>query len=457
MKALFLAKKQDFYILYVHSVRVRFYSQNMKDNSFLLKSHTYILLFLFMGIAVNAVLILKTGHRRQELKEDWVEISEIKYGLFNMDHWKTVIAEVLEKKINEFELEDSNKVVVQMKVEKFLYKTINEFESKFYRDNQKTLSGSMKNMVVSYTGMMDKIKSEVPNLSKQVVDFISKPQNKVAIKYFIKSKLDEYFSETYAAVDYTASDLIVKKYHQTSIAEAKSEIQRLIDKQDTMWTIVKIALIILAGSAGMILFLISSLSRADLLLSILISLSLMILGIAMPMIEIDARIAELKFTFLGESVQFTNQVLYYKSKSIMEVVSLMLTQKKTDVFIVGLLIFSFSVLFPAIKLVSSILLLYRPEWNHPVIRFFVFKSGKWSMADVMVVAIFMAYIGFSGIITEQLFHLEKISNQLSVLTTNESSLQIGFYAFISFVMISMLISYRIQKLQKEGRVTELTY
>ena len=36
-----------------------------------------------------------------------------------------------------------------------------------------------------------------------------------------------------------------------------------------------------------------------------------------------------------------------------------------------------------------------------MVRFFVLKSGKWSMADVMVVAIFMAYIGFNGIITSQ--------------------------------------------------------
>jgi hypothetical protein len=391
------------------------------------------------------------------LKEDWVEISEIKYGLFNMDHWKNIIAEVLEKKINEFELEDSNKVVVRKKVETFLYKTIDDFETKFYKDNQKTLSGSMKNAVVNYTGMMDKIKSEVPNLSKQVVEFISQPQNKSAIKEFVKSKLDGYFAETFANVDYSDTDIILKKYHQSTIPDAKIALQHLIDKQDTMWTIGKITLMALSAMAGIILILISSLSRVDLLLSILISLSLMVLGIVMPMIEIDARIAELQFTFLGESIQFTNQVLYYKSKSIMEVVGLMLTQKKPDVFAVGILIFSFSVLFPAIKLVFSTLLLYRPEWNHPVIRFFVFKSGKWSMADVMVVAIFMAYIGFSGIISEQLFHLEKISHQLSILTTNESSLQVGFYAFISFVIISMLISYRIQKLQKEGRITELTY
>ena len=60
----------------------------------------------------------------------------------------------------------------------------------------------------------------------------------------------------------------------------------------------------------------------------------------------------------------------------------------------------------------STLLPYYPELKNSaeyhfkklnkIVRFLVFKSGKWSMADVMVVAIFMSYIGFTGIISSQL-------------------------------------------------------
>lgn len=67
------------------------------------------------------------------------------------------------------------------------------------------------------------------------------------------------------------------------------------------------------------------------------------------------------------------------------------------------------------------------------------------MADVMVIAIFMAYIGFSGIITEQLRQLESIALDVDVLTTNRSSLQTGFYLFTSFVILSLLISHRLQR------------
>jgi hypothetical protein len=81
--------------------------------------------------------------------------------------------------------------------------------------------------------------------------------------------------------------------------------------------------------------------------------------------------------------------------------------------------------------------------SNKVALWLVTESGKWSMADVMVVAIFMAYIGFSGILSEQLLQLEKLGTNLEVLTTNHSSLQTGFFAFTGFVLLSMLLTHKI--------------
>ena len=140
-------------------------------------------------------------------------------------------------------------------------------------------------------------------------------------------------------------------------------------------------------------------------------------------------------------------MLYYKSKSIIEVSKVMLSQGEIKVMLVGLLVVLFSVIFPVSKLISSILLLFkRSLYNNRIVRFLVFKSGKWSMADVMVVAIFMSYIGFTGIISSQLGQLENISSSLRVLTTNNSELQNGFFFFMGFVIMSIFISQTIQKL-----------
>jgi len=133
---------------------------------------------------------------------------------------------------------------------------------------------------------------------------------------------------------------------------------------------------------------------------------------------------------------------------------LMLVQKKAEVIIVGLLIFIFSILIPVFKLFSFAILIFKNQLKKNKILFFLaFKSGKWSMADVMVVAIFMSYIGFSGIISSQLNQLENISENITILTTNYSKLQNGFYFFLGFVLISISISQKIMipknKIQKD--------
>jgi hypothetical protein len=174
------------------------------------------------------------------------------------------------------------------------------------------------------------------------------------------------------------------------------------------------------------------------------------MGVVLPMIEIDARISEINFSMLGETVSFSNQVLYYKSKSILEVVRLMLTQGGFDLLIVGLFILLFSVVFPISKLVSITLQVIKPGLSsNKVINFLVNKTGKWSMADVMVVSIFMAYIGFSGILTEQLGQIESMTAKIDILTTNKSSLQTGFVSFFCFAVLGILISSKLKSTSKK--------
>jgi len=168
-------------------------------------------------------------------------------------------------------------------------------------------------------------------------------------------------------------------------------------------------------------------------------------GLLLPMIEIDARIEDMSFTLFGEPVDFSDQVLYYKSKSILDVVHLMIFQRKWDIRLVGFLVLMFSVLFPVFKLCSSLIYMtFERAKSSRFVRFMVFRTGKWSMADVMVVAIFMSYIGFSGILTEQLKQLENLSEDLDIVTTNNSSLQLGFYLFTSFVLLSLLVTHKLQ-------------
>ena len=70
------------------------------------------------------------------------------------------------------------------------------------------------------------------------------------------------------------------------------------------------------------------------------------------------------------------------------------------------------------------------------------------MADVMVVAIFMAYIGFNGIVGNQMDMLSRSSEAVEIFTTNGTKLLGGFYLFLSFVVSSLVLSEILSRTSK---------
>jgi hypothetical protein len=177
-------------------------------------------------------------------------------------------------------------------------------------------------------------------------------------------------------------------------------------------------------------------------LLLLASLCLLLGGITTPMIDLEARIDLLLFQLMGEQVKFTDNIIFFQSKSITDVVRILMEEGTLPMIFVGCLVFLFSIIFPSLKLISSLLYAYDVGRlrEHRLIRFFVIKSGKWSMADVMVVAIFMAYIGFNGIIGSQLDDLTLSAKPVEIFTTNGTRLLGGFYLFLLFCISSLALS-----------------
>ncbi|MDZ7848925.1 MAG: paraquat-inducible protein A [Owenweeksia sp.] len=174
------------------------------------------------------------------------------------------------------------------------------------------------------------------------------------------------------------------------------------------------------------------------------------------MIEIDARIRKIDFTFLGSHIVFDDQVLFYRSKSILQVVSLLLQSARVDSKLVGFLVLAFSVILPVSKLLSTLVYMYaNARWRaNSLLQWFAFKSGKWSMADVIIVAIFMAYVGFDGILDDQLKQVERNNQMLTSIATNLTSLEAGFILFLSFVLFSLILSEILKRSVKKSLKTK---
>lgn len=404
-----------------------------------------VIVILLVCVSALATVIYQGEVQKRKIKEDLIELSKIKYGLFSVDEWKRILAGIITRKIEQFNFDGGNKQQMRAEISAFLYKAIADFEKRFTVEKSKSISGLFQMGVASAFGAFGQLKKQVPVFTDQIIGFMNDPRNRKAIRQYIISKMDEYADKTFSEVDYTMHDAILSKYN---VSDRAAGIKMLTEQVETSQNQSKpfvAALLIMSFLGALLVASSNNLKPAEFMVITLICAILLITGLLLPMIEIDARIASMRFNLLGEPVNFEDQVLYYKSKSILEVVGMMFTQGRLDLILVGILVVLFSVLFPMLKLASSIGLIYSPKLksNH-FIKFMVFKTGKWSMADVMVIAIFMSYIGFSGIITEQLKQIETITLNIDILTTNKSSLQAGFFAFTSFAVLSLLVSHKLQ-------------
>jgi hypothetical protein len=383
---------------------------------------------------------------KNELKLDLVELSKIGYGLFNVDEWKEVLADVITKKIAEFDLEGTNKQLMKAKIEHFLTKAINEMEVRYYEEKSSSVYGVLQGGVAKLTGTFNQLKKDIPVFTDQILNFLNEKENRKAIRgYFIK-KLNDYANSTFSSTDYSKINSILTTYEQEDITSAKVFLKEKINENQLAGEKYKWCLLIIAICSFLFIVFIANMLKVELLLLLALSFVYLVIGVLLPMIEIDARILEINFSLLGENIGFTNQILYYKSKSIIDVVQIMISQNKMDMLAVGMLVLLFSVLFPVTKLIcSAYYLLSKNIRDNKLVSFMVFKSGKWSMADVLVIAIFMAFIGFDGIISEQLKQLEGLAKNVDLITTNNSDLLFGFYAFTTFVFMSVATSQKIQK------------
>lgn len=115
---------------------------------------------------------------------------------------------------------------------------------------------------------------------------------------------------------------------------------------------------------------------------------------------------------------------YHKTRSILGTVRDLFQNKH---FVVGFLIMLFSVIIPVIK--GFMLLLAHMNVSPTMSQKMKNYSGlisKWSMADVFVIGIFVAYLAANAV--------EKEAELLSF----EATLGAGFYFFLSYCLLSIL-------------------
>lgn len=402
---------------------------------------------LLLGLIVSSIIafsirIHDVASERAALRADQMEIAHITYGMFDPGQWIEVISGILEKKIMEFELQGADRTQVRRRAIDLMNGLLTEVEHVLKKRNkEKGIGGAMRNAIMAILVNVDDIRTGIPRYADMMIDYANDPVNRQEMKCFVLAKLTEIGCSTDGKVDRAVLLRTLARYETTDREHAMAVIDARITRADqvlrlcyTFLGIACITLLVLALLAG-------AGQKLPLSSVILAGLCLLIMGVHLPMIDIEARIARFELILLGESVVFTDQVLFHQSKSILQVVKVLLAERKPELMLVAALVFAFSVVLPTLKMSLSFLLLLRGRG--PRGRFgswLVHKAGKWSMADVMVVAIFMAFIGFNGVVDSQLASIQEYTTSIHVLTTNNSALQVGFYLFTAYCLIGLISS-----------------
>jgi hypothetical protein len=404
-------------------------------------------LILSLIIIIASVIlchqIISNSISNQKNKNDYAELNHVKYGLFSIEEWKRQITVILAEEIKKLYLSKTNERELRKKIEVQLNTLIDQVDQKIREENSGSAKGRIKQSFINVFISLKDIKKGIPEYTDAIIYEMMKSKTRGQIKTMLNKKLKQYFNQTFDTQDTSQMSRILLMTDSKDIESARIKLNKAISVKHDLIFKEAILLIILS----VILFALSGFSKQPLAPSryILLILSLIILliaGVTTPMIDMEAKISQMSFVLMGHPIHFENQVLYFQSKSILDVFWLMITYKDIQMKFVAVLLITFSIFFPLIKIASS--LGYYYNYHHarenPVIKFFVLKSGKWAMADVMAVAIFMAYIGFNGIITSQFDQLRSAGQELLILTTNGTSLQQGYYLFLTYTLLALFFS-----------------
>lgn len=394
--------------------------------------------------------IYDLSETKAEIKTDYSVVNNITYGLLSVDTWKNHLVQIVSHRIDDFEFTKQQEQILKDQLEQLLHAVIDKADTLMHQ-KQKTVKGKIRKMVINALVNEDKMHAKVPVFAETILGEIKKKENKTKIKDLILEKIEEYGALTYdSANDVSRIKKILAKYELDDLSAFNIFLKSRSDQiSEQMYRLAfaEILIVVIFLILWLVCFKHSHLHNDLYTASILLALILLVAGLTAPMIEIDARIKEMSFLLMGEHLAFHDQIIFFQTKSIVDVVDVLMETGKWDSMIVGVLILVFSIVFPIAKLISA-KLYQNPRWskNH-LLHFFALKSGKWSMADVYVVAIFMAYIGFKGILDDQLSQLNFKTNSLASISTNETTLQPGFLLFVCFVLFGLILSAILEKLR----------
>ena len=388
---------------------------------------------------------------RRVLRTDLAEITHARYGILSADQWRAIIGPLLNAQVDKIDLRGQSKSLRPM-VERSLNALLDNIKTQMTSPKAKGsgMPGGGNAFIVNM--IIASLRPHVPEYTDVVMRELSKPQTQKSFKDSIRGVLADAVKNTFSATDMTTYSLILKRYGCDQSGAGGAVCEEILSKRiaEADKKVTRYYLAVLASATlGFILLMAgrTRLPRGAVVVLMLFSITMLAAGVLSPMLEVEVRITKLDATLLGTPIEFRDQSLYYRSKTVFEVFETLIQMGRPEMTLVAVLVILFSVVFPALKMLALGAGLLRPALlrSNRFVRLLAFELSKWSMADVMVLAIFMSFVAFNGVIGSAWDDLRRVPNVQQVLIpTNASKILPGYYLFIGFCVSSIFLSKRLE-------------
>jgi hypothetical protein len=402
---------------------------------------------LLCGEAWYGYHLQALSEQREQIKRDYSTLTSITFGLFSIDQWRDKIGEVINGKVSDFSVTPEQKKALKIQVEAQLNGIINKALADINKP-QKSLMGRIKKLAVNKFVDEDQVHALVPSFAQTIVNKATSPASTQRVKNIVTSKVNELQAQTYDSTEVTAAAVATYMYHKYNAADSATFSREINSRLASVKVTSYNDMYCMLGCvlAALLLWLLmrnmTHLHATHFFMSLLFALVLLIVGVTSSVIEVDAQLSSFNLGLGSDNISFTNQDLFFQSKSIVEIIQTLVKQPKPDAVMVGILMLLFIIILPIVRIIAKGLHIIGNRFlsQNKVVMYLAFESAKWDMADVMVVGTLMTYIGLNGILRSQLTEIEFHTSGLNTTTGNFTSLQPGYFIFVGYVVFAIILA-----------------
>ncbi|HHE05826.1 MAG TPA: hypothetical protein ENK90_01740, partial [Epsilonproteobacteria bacterium] len=218
-----------------------------------------LLLLVLIYLSFN---LIQMGDAAKVYKSDYATLHSVEFGMFNSDVWTDKITQIIDKKIENFDLNTSNRNEIKGYIETIIDTLVSEAE-RVVRERNKgkrgfldSILGSTKQMITDSIIDFKDLRKRVPEFTDAVISEAEKPTNQQRAKKVIREKLKAFMNERFQRhTDMRAYDAVIQKYHADNLTTCNTVLDtKMHTLQKGMHSAMILMLLVVAVIIPLIIF-----------------------------------------------------------------------------------------------------------------------------------------------------------------------------------------------------------